>query len=77
MKKELPPESYGITYYKSYPRVMGYSAWDDVTQSGLVGDPTHATPEVGDEVVRRLTAELSKLLRDMADAPIPTERSFQ
>jgi hypothetical protein len=77
MAKELPSESYGIAYYKSYPRVMGYSAWDDVTQSGLVGDPTHATSEVGDEVVPRLTAELSQLLRDMAEAPIPTERSFQ
>lgn len=77
MAKELPSESYGIAYYKSYPRVMGYSAWDDVTESGLVGDPTHATSEVGDEVVRRLTAELSQLLRDMAEAPIPTERSFQ
>jgi creatinine amidohydrolase len=77
MAKELPPESYGIAYYKTYPRVMGYAAWDDVTQSGLVGDPTNATSEVGDEVVRRLVSELSRLLGDMADAPIPTERSFQ
>jgi creatinine amidohydrolase len=77
MTTELPPESYGIAYYKSYPRVMGYAAWDDVTQSGLVGDPTNATSEVGDEVVRRLAGELSRLLGDMVDAPIPTERSFQ
>jgi creatinine amidohydrolase len=77
MAKELPPEDYGITYYKSYPRVMGYAAWDEVTQSGLVGDPTHATAEVGEEVVRRLAGELSRLLRDMVDAPVPTERSFE
>lgn len=77
MIKEIPPEEYGITYYRSYPRVMGYAAWDDVTQSGLVGDPTNASSEVGDEVVSRLTAALSRLVRDMAHAQLPKKRCFQ
>lgn len=77
MQRELPAESFGLAYYKSYPRVMGYAAWDEVSQSGLVGDPTHASAEVGQEVIRRVSAELSRLLADMVGASLPKERQFQ
>ena len=74
MEPEPPRESYGLKYYNSYPGVMGFAAWDDVSASGLVGDPRGADVEVGREVLRRLGDLLAELLDDMRGAPLPRQR---
>jgi len=76
MSVELPDEAYGLKYYRSYPAVMGFSAWDDVTETGGVGDPTGATAEAGQEALDRVASALVELLEDLKDAPLPAVRSF-
>jgi creatinine amidohydrolase/Fe(II)-dependent formamide hydrolase-like protein len=70
---EWPDQSYGLKYYQSYPRVMGYAAWNEVSVSGMVGDPRAASTEVGREIVRRLGGLLAELLDDMRSATLPRE----
>jgi len=74
MTVELPGESYALKYYRSYPEVMGFAAWDDVTESGGVGDPTGASEAAGAEALERVTAILVELLDDLRDAPLPSRR---
>ncbi len=73
---ELPEEDYGLKYYRSYPAVMGFTAWDEVTESGGVGDPTGATEEAGKEAIERVAAVLVELLDDMKTAPLPEVRRY-
>jgi creatinine amidohydrolase len=74
MAPETPPESYGLKYYRSYPEVMGFAAWDEVSESGSVGDPTEASQEAGREAVSRVAAVVVELLEDMRQAPLPATR---
>jgi creatinine amidohydrolase len=73
---ELPDEDYGLKYYRSYPAVMGFSAWDDVTRSGGVGDPRAASEEAGRTAIDRVASVLVELLEDMRTAPLPEVRDF-
>ncbi len=72
---DLPEESYGLKYYRSYPEVMGYAAWDEVSRSGSVGDPTAASAGAGREVLDRVAAVLAELLDDLAAAALPAVRA--
>ena len=74
MVTELPEESYGLKYYRSYPEVMGYAAWDEVSRSGAVGDSTAATEEAGREALSRVAALLVELLDDLGTAALPAVR---
>jgi creatinine amidohydrolase len=74
MTVELPPESYGLKYYRSYPEVMGYAAWDDVSSSGGVGDPTAASAAAGEAAIDRVAGLLVELLEDLKSASLPTAR---
>jgi creatinine amidohydrolase len=72
---EVPDETYGLKYYRSYPEVMGFAAWDEISRSGAVGDPTRATAEVGREALTRIASLLVELLDDMRDAALPSART--
>jgi creatinine amidohydrolase len=74
MLAEAPEQSYGLKYYNSYPAIMGFAAWDDVSESGLIGDPRGADVGVGQEAIRRLGSRLAELLDDMRDGPLPQQR---
>jgi creatinine amidohydrolase len=74
MTVELPPESYGLKYYRSYPEVMGYAAWDEVSSSGAVGDPGGASAEAGEAAVDRVASLLVELLEDLGAAALPAVR---
>jgi creatinine amidohydrolase len=76
MVVELPEDSFGLKYYRSYPEVMGFSGWDDVSRSGAVGDPTAASAEAGREALERVTNVLVDLLADLSVAPLPPVRRF-
>lgn len=71
---EIPEETYGLKYYRSYPEVMGFAAWDDVSASGSVGDPTPASAEAGRTAIARVAGILVELLEDMRAAALPTSR---
>lgn len=73
---EVPDEAYGLKYYRSYPAVMGFSAWDQVSESGGVGDPTAASAEAGREAITRVATVLVELLEDMKKAPLPAVRRY-
>ena len=73
---ELPEEGYGLKYYRTYPEVMGFSAWDEVSRSGGVGDPSAASREAGREAIERVADVLVTLLEDLREAPLPTIRRF-
>ena len=57
--------------YSSYPDIMGFAAWDEVSISGTVGDPRMVTPEQGRELFRRTVARLAELVDGMAAATVP------
>lgn len=77
MEPEIPPESFGLKYYNSYPNIMGYAAWDDVSVSGSIGDPRGASAKVGNEALQRLADRLAELLDDMRSAPLPQQRTLR
>ena len=77
MEPEMPKESFGLKYYGTYPNIMGYVAWDDVSVSGSIGDPRGASAKVGDEVLQRLADRLVELLEDMRTAPLPQTRTLR
>jgi creatinine amidohydrolase len=68
-KEEGPPAGPGYRpgYISRTPGDPGYSP------SGVLGDPTLATPEKGRRVLALLTREWMKALRSFAQAPIPRE----
>jgi creatinine amidohydrolase len=76
MKPEMPVDSFGLKYYGTYPRIMGFAAWDDVSTSGSIGDPRAADAKFGAEAMQRMTGELVELLEDMRSASLPSERTF-
>jgi creatinine amidohydrolase len=76
MAPEAPPESYGLKTYRSYPEVMGFAAWDEVSESGSVGDPREASEEAGLEAVSRVAAVVVELLEDLRQAPLPAVRPW-
>jgi creatinine amidohydrolase len=76
MTVELPEESYGLKYYRSYPEVMGYAAWDEVSESGAVGDPNAASAEAGRAAIDRVAGLLVELLDDLRQAPLPAARGW-
>jgi creatinine amidohydrolase len=71
MVVEVPEEAYGLKYYRSYPEVMGFAAWDEISESGSVGDPRGATAGAGREAVSRVASLLVALLDDMREARLP------
>jgi creatinine amidohydrolase len=73
---EVPDEAYGLKYYRSYPEVMGFSAWDEVSKSGGVGDPRAATAEAGRKAIMRVASVLVELLEDMRAASLPAVRGY-
>jgi creatinine amidohydrolase len=75
MQTELPQEDYGLKYYRSYPEVMGYAAWDEVSTSGAVGDAAGASQQAGRTVVERVATLLVELLEDMKTAALPPGRA--
>jgi creatinine amidohydrolase len=76
MEAEIPPDGYGLKYYRTYPEVMGFAAWDEVSRSGSVGDPTAASADAGGEVIGRVAETLAELLADMREADLPPPREF-
>ena len=74
MVTELPEESYGLKYYRTYPEVMGYAAWDEVSMSGAVGNSTAASEKAGREALARVATLLVELLDDMRRAALPGTR---
>jgi creatinine amidohydrolase len=76
MVTELPDETFGLKYYRSYPEVMGFAAWDDVTKCGSVGDASQATRDAGNEVFARLVAVTSEIIEDMKAAQLPSVRDM-
>jgi creatinine amidohydrolase/Fe(II)-dependent formamide hydrolase-like protein len=77
MAPEMPKESFGLKYYDSYPGIMGFAAWDDVSVSGSIGDPTGASAAIGSEALQRLADRLVELLEDMRSAPLPQARTLR
>ncbi len=76
MEPEMPVDSFGLKYYGTYPRIMGFAAWDDVSTSGSIGDPRSADAKRGEEALQRMTSEFVELLEDMRSAPLPSTRTF-
>lgn len=76
MTVELPDEAYGLKYYRTYPEVMGFAAWDEISRSGGVGDPTAASEVAGQEAISRVTSVLVELLEDMKTASLPEVRRY-
>jgi creatinine amidohydrolase len=77
MRVELPEESYGLKYYRTYPDVMGFAAWDEISRSGAVGDPTAASEPAGREAIARVAAILTELLDDLRAASLPAVRRYE
>lgn len=57
--------------YASYPEVMGFSAWEDVSPLGTVGDPTLASRDTGRRLVELLVDRVCELIDDMAKVDLP------
>ena len=65
VREPSDPDGPALKYYRTYPGRMGYAAWDEVTESGAVGDARGATPAAGEIAMRRVADLLVDLLDDM------------
>lgn len=63
------PEHYTTTMPRqplvdAYPDVMTYTPWNEVTPTGHTGDPSQASKEAGEELLRRVIQRITDFLRD-------------
>jgi creatinine amidohydrolase len=66
-----PIAGWGVDSFRSYPDVMGFAPWDQVSSIGTVGDPSHADATVGETALQRVTERVVELLNDIRTAPLP------
>lgn len=67
-----PREGWAWDTYASYPTVMGFARWEDVSESGAVGDSRRASKEAGLEALDRIAAHVVSLLEQVIGVELPT-----
>jgi creatinine amidohydrolase len=65
-------EETGFKYHKLIGSKLGGFSWltKDVTNSGIIGDPTKATKEIGEIVLNYLLGEICEILREVKSLEI-------
>jgi len=71
MKPEAPSDSFFLKYGSEYPMLFMYSDMKQLSDSGVVGDPTRASREKGEEIIRRCMKYLVEFCRDFQRAQLP------
>jgi creatinine amidohydrolase len=66
-----PPSCWAFNSFLSYPEVMGYADWKELSPEGTMGDPTQASPGPGAEALDRVTTRFVQMLDDMREAVLP------
>ncbi len=73
MKKEIPTDPFFLKYSPAYPMVFMYNDMKQLSETGLMGDPTKASKEKGEEIIKRCIPYLVELCKDFQMADLRTE----
>ncbi|HSR11759.1 MAG TPA: creatininase family protein [Thermodesulfobacteriota bacterium] len=71
MKAETPTDPFYLKHGSQYPMMFMYNDMKQLSDSGVFGDPTHATREKGEEIIRRCLAYLEDFCKDWLKAELP------
>jgi creatinine amidohydrolase len=68
MEAVEPTPGWAWDTYASYPEVMGFSAWQEVSAGGTVGDPAEASTKKGEVLIERTVEHVCELIRRISEA---------
>jgi creatinine amidohydrolase len=71
MEGESPSNPFYLKYSASYPILFMYNDMKQLSESGVIGDPSKASREKGEEIIRRCMEYLVELCRDFQQAELP------
>jgi len=71
MKPEAPSNPFYLKYSSQYPMLFMYNDMKQLSDSGSVGDPTKASKEKGEEIIRRCLKYLVEFCQDFQKAELP------
>jgi creatinine amidohydrolase len=71
MKPEVPTDPFFLKYSSQYPLLFMYNDMKQLSESGLLGDPTKASKEKGEEIIRRCLKYLVEFCQDFQKAELP------
>jgi creatinine amidohydrolase len=69
MRAERPVSGWASDSYASYPEVMGFAPWNQMSTSGAIGNPTMASAAAGQEALARVVARTVEVLDAIRSAP--------
>lgn len=70
MVREMPKPGWAYDTFASYPEIMGFAAWEDISVSGIVGNPLTASKELGESAMARIVKAVIDVIEDIRRAPI-------
>jgi creatinine amidohydrolase len=71
MKAESPSNPFYLKYSSDYPMLFMYNEMKQLSESGVFGDPSKASKEKGEEIIKRCMKYLIELCRDFQKAELP------
>lgn len=71
MKAEVPSNPFYLKHSGDYPVLFMYSDMKQLSACGVIGDPTKATKEKGEEIIKRCMKYLVELCQDLQKAELP------
>jgi creatinine amidohydrolase len=71
MAGESPSNPFYLKYSAAYPMLFMYNDMKQLSESGVIGDPSKASREKGEEIIRRCMEYLVELCRDFQGAQLP------
>lgn len=73
MEKVVPEPGWAWDTFASYPAVMGFSRWEEISPIGTTGDPTGASAKAGEQAIDRIATHIAELLDSMRTASLPEQ----
>jgi creatinine amidohydrolase len=69
MRAERPTPGWASYSYASYPEIMGFAPWNQMSTSGAIGDPTMASAAAGEKAIARVVRRTVEVLDAIRSAP--------
>lgn len=71
MKAEVPSNPFYLKHSSDYPVLFMYNDMKQLSECGVIGDPTKASKEKGEEIIKRCMKYLMELCQDFQKAELP------
>jgi len=73
MKAETPSNPFYLKHSADYPVLFMYNDMKQLSECGVIGDPSKASREKGEEIIKRCMKYLVELCQDFQSAELPSK----